>query len=114
MALLSSARARYLLGSQIAIIITSAEAEMISEELDESGYWRKTRVTIAAASVLRQSARRSDPIAIVARLSKLGVPLEHQDELIDKANAQQKMIFQDCLLLLTRFCPFFEPPNHDG
>ena len=56
--LLLSARARYTLGAQIRIMRTSAEAEMISEALEVSGWMCWTRPDIADAKVARERRTR--------------------------------------------------------
>lgn len=70
-ALLSSARARYRLGSQMAIIRTSAEAETMREAFDESGSWCRDRETIAVISVARERQMRSTPMLADAYFSIL-------------------------------------------
>ena len=70
-ALLSSARARYRFGSQMAIIRTRAEAETIREALEESGSWCRDRATIAAISVARERPMSSTPMVADAYFSIL-------------------------------------------
>ena len=70
-ALLSKARASQRFGSQRKTMMTRAEADMMREELDESGSWCSTRLAMELASVARERASRRIPMMSVARFSNL-------------------------------------------
>jgi hypothetical protein len=71
MTLLLRALARYRLGSQMRIMMASAEAEMMSDALDVSGSWCVTKLKMAVASVARARSIRRMPTNPVHNLSVL-------------------------------------------
>ena len=96
--------------------MTSAAADMMSDELDALGCWCKRSVAMEVASVPSESDNKSPPIIQVARLSNLRIQAEVSGHVSEwrKRNLRQLSVSQDGLLLLVRSSQVPEPPNYKG